>query len=328
MPTTVLVTGGSGFIGGQLTRALVSQDYDVRVFYRPHDDTRMIKDLPIQHFTGDITEHRALKNAMKGCTAVFHTVGNMSFWYADRPLQYKVNVEGTKAVVETAKALGVSKMVHTSTVNTIGVVEGDGVSDEQTPFNYDASDFYYAITKKQAEDVALAANSPDFRVVAVNPGTVFGAGDINFNAGSYIKEIQNGKGYFATRGGTCCVHVDAVVAGHIAAFEKGKAGEKYILGGENLPYVTLFQVIANVLGKKHTVRTVPNWVALTAAKVTENLGLLFKKKTQLTAEAVRAACLKKYYSSQKATKDLDLPFIPFQKAVEDAVDFYKQNRML
>jgi dihydroflavonol-4-reductase len=321
MPIKILVTGGSGFIGSNLTKALLKKGFDVRVFYREADDPRLLKGLPVQHFKGDITDSTVLEKALAGCEIVFHTVANMSIWYRDRKQQYKVNVEGIKTVVSLARKAGVKRFIHTSTVNTIGYPEDGGVSDENVPFNWDKLDFYYAITKKEAEDIVLSANSKDFQVVVVNPGTVFGPGDINLNTtGNYIKEIDKGNGHFVTKGGTCCVHVDAVISGHIAAFEKGVPGEKYILGGENLTYKEIFGTIADVLGKKnYKIWEVPTWTALLIARLNEAVSVILGKKPKLTAEVVRGGSVYSHFSSEKARKHLDFPFIPLRKAVEDTI---------
>lgn len=159
----------------------------MRAFHRRGDDTRLIQASSIESIEGDICDTELLTRAASGCSAVFHTAGNVSFRKSDRAVQYRINVEGTRAVVEACRQSRVSRLVYTSTANMLGAAEPDGaLGDENTPFNWRIQQFNYAITKKMAETIALSADSPSLEVVAVNPGTVFGPGDVNANAGSYI----------------------------------------------------------------------------------------------------------------------------------------------
>ncbi len=327
--TKVLVTGGTGFLGANLTEKLVHLGFEVRVFYRAGEHHPFLKGLPIQHFTGDITDQDALEVAMQGCDVVFHTVGNMSFWKPDRPIQYKVNVEGTKAAIAVAKLCGVKRFMHTSTINTLGIPELESIGDENTPFNWQPYDFYYATTKKEAEVFALANNTADFEVVVLNPGTIFGAGDIHLNAGTYIKAVQDNQGFFASSGGTNCVGVKEVVEGHILAMHKGKPGEKYILGGQNLSYKTLFESIGKALSLNfHPVIALPDTITIAAAQLNEWWFLMRGGKTNLLPESARVGGLKLFYSSAKAQHELGYKPRSVQMAIHEAIAFYQKHDMI
>ncbi len=321
-----LVTGGSGFIGAALVRALCARGHDVRAFFRPGDDPRLLDGLPAERIEGDIGNREALAAAARGCEGVFHTAGNLSFLKRDRALQSRVNVDGASAVVDACLRAGVRRLVHTSSVNACGIPFPQGtIGDEETPFNWESVGFHYALTKRAGEQVALAADGPRLEVVVVNPGTVFGPGDIHRNAGSYILAIQKGPVFFYPGGGANVVHVAAVLAGHLAAFDRGRAGQRYILGGENLTYREIFATIAEVLGRPKPRLAVPYPAAWTAAGLVEAAAEISGRPARLSVEAVRAGYLKLFYSSAKAERELGLPRIPFRRAVEEAADWYARN---
>ena len=326
---TVLVTGGTGFIGGRLAVALQERGYGVRVHHRPGDDTRLIDGRNIERIEGDICDPDSLMTAAKGCTGVFHTAGNVSFRRRDKSVQHRVNVDGTRTVLETCRRARVRRLVHTSTVNALGIPSPRGsVGNEETTFDFDSCRFGYALTKKLAEDIALGANRRELDVVVVNPGTVFGPGDINRNAGSYILALARMPVLVCPTGGTNCVHIDNVVEGHIAAYERGKPGERYILGGENLTYRQVFSTIADVLGRRRPVLALPTGPGILAAATIELISDLSGIDTRLSAEAARAGGRKFFFSSEKARRELGIEPIPFRRAVEEAVEWYRREGFL
>ena len=329
MKKRVLITGGSGFIGGKLAQTLSDRGFEVRAFYRKGDDDRLLDNRPVEKIEGDINDIPLLTEAAAGCAYVFHTAGNVSFRRTDYDIQYQVNVEGTRSVVQACRHAEVGRLIHTSTVNTLGIPGPEApVGDENTPFVMQNCPFNYGRTKKMAEDIALAANGPDLEVVSVNPGTVFGPGDINANAGSYILAIAHTPMLFYPEGGTNCVHVDAVISGHIAAMEKGRPGERYILGGENLTYQEIFTLIARLLGRPRPRFKLPTGLAVFAAHWIETLGGRWGFQTKLAAEAARAGQYRFFYSSQKAIDELALPEIPFSLAAEEAIGWYRKEGLL
>jgi dihydroflavonol-4-reductase len=340
MPETVLVTGASGFIGSNLALALSGRGFRVRAFYRTGDDARRLigargPGARIQRIEGNICDESTLVQAARGCSAVFHLAGNMSFRKADFNEQHKVNVEGTRAIVSACLQTDVRRLVHTSTVNAIGLPKPDkAIGDENTPWSEDMERFGYAVTKRQGERLALQACGPKLEVVVVNPGTVFGAGDVNANAGSYILAMARYPLLFYPGGGVSCAHIAAAVDGHIAALYKGRPGQRYILGGENLTYREIFAIIADVLG-----RSDPGWpyprrpgprfrlsraAAVAVAFVAEAFGL----SSKLSPDAARAGDLTFFFSSAKAERELGYRILPFRSAVEEAVQWYREEGFL
>lgn len=321
-----LVTGGSGFIGAALVQALCARGHEVCAYFRPGDDPRLLDGLPAERIEGDICDREALTAAARGCEGMFHTAGNLSFLKRDRAVQRRVNVDGTAAVVEACLRAGVRRLVHTSSVNACGIPYPPGaIGDEETPFNWERVGFHYALTKRAGEQVALAADGPRLEVVVVNPGTVFGPGDIHRNAGSYILAILKGPVFFYPGGGANAVHIEAVVAGHLAAFDRGRPGQRYILGGENLTYRQIFAAIADVLDRPKPRLAIPFPAAWAAAGLVESGAGITGRPARLSVEAVRAGYLKLFYSSAKAERELGLPRLPFRRAVREAADWYARH---
>ena len=328
MKRRVLVTGGSGFIGGRLVRLLADSGYETRAFYRKGDDARLLSDLPVEKIEADICDLAVLIEAMKGCSGVFHTAGNVSFRRRDRKIQHRVNVEGTRTVIAACRRAGVRRLVHTSTVNTLGVPKEGRPGDETTPPDSRLHGIGYVATKRTAESLALAANGPGLEVVVVNPGTVFGPGDVNANAGSFILAAARLPALACPPGGTNCVHIDAVTQGHLAAYERGRAGERYILGGENLTYGEIFRIIAETLNRRPRILTLRPAPAVALAFLLERAADAAGFNVPLSADAARAGCLRLYYSSRKAEKELALPSLPFRLAAREAVDWYRAEGFL
>jgi dihydroflavonol-4-reductase len=328
MKRRVLVTGGSGFIGGRLVRLLADSGCEVRAFYRRGDDARLLSGTSVERIEADICDLDVLVEAMKGCSGVFHTAGNVSFRRRDRKIQHRVNVEGTRAVIAACRRTGVRRLVHTSTVNTLGVPEAGSLGDETTPPDSRLHHIGYVATKRTAETLALAANGTGLEVVVVNPGTVFGPGDVNANAGSFILAAARLPVLACPPGGTNCVHIDAVTQGHLAAYERGRPGERYILGGENLSYGDMFGIMAEVLGRRPRILSLPSVPAVALAFLLEGLSDAAGLDVPLSADAARAGCLRLFYSSRKAAKELGLPSLPFRLAVRQAVDWYRAEGFL
>lgn len=329
MQEKVLVTGGSGFIGGKVALLLAARGYGVRAFYRKGDDARLLDGSSVERIEGDIGDEALLAEAARGCAGVFHAAGNVSFREADRAVQYRVNVEGTRAVVSACRKAGVRRLVHTSTVNAIGLpLPAGSVGDESTPWSDVMDRFGYFVTKREAERIALRACGPSLDVVAVCPGTVFGPGDVNVNAGSYVLALARYPVFFYPGGGTSCAHVDAVAEGHLRAYLKGRPGRRYILGGENLTYAQMFATIADVLGRPRPRWRLPAPLAVAAAAAVEAAAGRLGVGAKLSADAARAGELTFFFSSDRAVRELGYEMIPFRRAVEDAVAWYRREGML
>jgi dihydroflavonol-4-reductase len=315
--TTALVTGGTGMLGSRIARLLHQQGARVRISYLPGDSQLAVEDLSVEHCPADLLDGRAVARALEGVEVVFHTAALVSF----RPDLYRkqmhVNVEGTRQLLRAAARAGVRRLVHTSTVNTLGVPQPGAVADEETAFDWQGFRLGYMDSKREAERAVLeAVEQRAIDAVVVLPGTLFGPGDVNVNAGSYVRLVARSPVIPAPPGGTTVAHVDDVARGHLLALERGVAGERYILGGVPVSYRDLFACIAAELGRPGArVVTLPEGPLRVLGRLTSRLG---------GAGLARAACCDQFYSSEKAVRELGWSFRPVEQAVRDAVRWYRQ----
>lgn len=220
----VLVTGGTGFIGSQLVAALVRRGDSVRVLHRARSDLVALAGLPIEHAIGDILEPEAVLAAVSGCDLVFHVAAVASYWRTQRAQIYRVNVDGTRTVMEACLRAGVPRVVHTSSIAAVGLPRPGTMANEDTPFDEWSARFPYGDSKHRAEGEVLKAVALGLRAVIVNPVIVIGPGDYHLISGSIITEMAHHRLPAAPPGGTSIADVDAVVQGHIAAAERGAWG--------------------------------------------------------------------------------------------------------
>ena len=246
----VLVTGGTGFVGSQIVAALVRRGDAVRVLHRATSKLIMLEGLPVEHVLGDVQEPEAVARAVAGCDLVFHVAAVASYWRTQREQVYRVNVEGTRIVMEACLAAGVPRVVHTSSVAAIGIPRNGRPADESATFDAFSATFAYADSKHRAEAVVLQAVARGLPAVIVNPGAIYGAGDHNLISGSMVLELARRSVPLVPDGGLCVVDIDAVVQGHLAAAERGRIGERYILGGENLTLLEIATEICAVVGRR------------------------------------------------------------------------------
>jgi dihydroflavonol-4-reductase len=300
-------------LGSRICRLLAEQGARVRATYRPGDATVALEGVVVEHRPADLLDEEALARAMEGAEVVFHAAALVSFNPRLYSLQMRVNAGGTDAVLRAAVRAGVRRLIHTSTVNTLGVPKGPGPGDESTAFDWGSLRLGYMDSKKAAEDRVLAAAGAGLDAVCVLPGTLFGPGDVNFNAGTYVRAVATGWALIAPPGGTTAAHVDDVAGGHLLALERGRRAERYVLGGDPISYRDLFAEIARALGRRPPVATAPAIVLRATARLAPFAGVL------------AAASAKLYYSSAKAQRELGWTWRPVREAVEDAVAWYRER---
>ena len=324
----VLVTGGTGFVGSQIVAALVRRGDAVRVLHRATSNLIMLEGLPVEHFLGDVLEPEAVARAVAGCDLVFHVAAVASYWRAQREQVYKVNVEGTRIVMEACLAVGVPRTVHTSSVAAIGIPRNGRPADESATFDAFSATFAYADSKHRAEAVVLQAVARGLPAVIVNPGAIYGAGDHNLISGSMVLELARRSVPLVPDGGLCVVDIDAVVQGHLAAAERGRIGERYILGGENLTLLEIATEICVVVGRRAPRATVPAWTLPPAALAVDAFNRLGLGPPVVSGEQIRMAGLRVFYDTTKAVRELDYPLLPFRGAVEKTYRWYQENGYL
>jgi dihydroflavonol-4-reductase len=322
---TTLVTGAAGFLGSHVARQLVARGEDVRVLMRPSSNNRAISDLSLEYVTGDLRDAASLERAMKGVKCVFHVAADYRLW-AKKPQEiYDSNVGGTKNLLTTAKNAGVEQLVYTSTVATIAV-ERSELPNESTEAKLEEMIGHYKRSKWMAEQEVLQAAQAGFPVVVAMPTTPVGPWDWKPTpTGKIILDFLNGKmpGYVET--GLNFVGVEECAAGHLLVAERGRIGERYLLGAENLTLKDLLDTLAKITGLPAPSMKIPHGMALTVAYVETAFSRLIGKEPGIPVEGVRIAQHKMFVDCSRAQKELGFQPGPVAAALERAVRWYQAN---
>jgi dihydroflavonol-4-reductase len=309
-----LVTGGAGFIGTHLVRALAERGDDLRLMVRETTRTEHLADVDCQLVKGDVTDRRAVRRAMRGVDRVFHAAGRTSLRAADRDAVLDTNVRGTRIVLEEALRAEVERAVHTSSVSAIGVPARGGTADETTPFNLGHLGIPYVDSKHEAEVEGLRLAAHGLPVVFVNPSFVFGPDDPSRTSMGLIRRFLLGRIPAFVEGALNVVDVRDVAAGELLADERGEVAERYILAGRNFTLDRLFADIARISGVQPPVR-LPAAAVLAPVELAERLGL----PAPASSAEVRSAALWWAYRNTKARKELGFEPRPHEETLDDAV---------
>ena len=326
------VTGASGFIGANLVHELVTRGHRVKALLRPGSDTRGLAGADFERVDGDLGDPALLQAAMRGCDWCFHVAASYHLWLPDYRPMYAANVQGTRAVIESAAAAGCARIVYTSTVGCIGLpkaMNGRLVpTDETAPCSEAQMSNHYKRSKWQAEQVALQLAGQGKPVVIVNPSAPVGPRDAKPTpTGQVILDFLNRAmpAYLDT--GLNWVHVRDVAVGHILAAEKGRVGERYILGNAegNWTMAQAFAELQQLTGLPAPKVRIPYFVALMAAYVNEALASATGKPPKAPLAGVRMAKYKMFFNPQKAIRELGMPQTPPRQALADAVQWFREN---
>lgn len=326
------VTGASGFVGANLVHELVARGHHVRVLVRRGADERGFAGLSVERVSGDLGNRSALARGLAGCDWCFHVAASYQLWLRDYAPMYAANVDGTRAVIESAAAAGCQRIVYTSTVGCIGLPrEVNGTvtpTDEDTPVTGAQVSNHYKRSKWQAEVVARELASAGAPVVIVNPSAPVGPRDVKPTpTGQIVVDFLNRQlpAYLDT--GLNWVHVRDVAVGHILAAEKGRVGERYILGHAegNWTMQQTLDELAAITGVPAPTMQVPYWVALAAAHVSERVADVTGRPPKAPLAGVRMARYKMWFNPAKAVRELGLPQTPPRQALADAVDWFRAN---
>ncbi len=330
MNKKILVTGATGFIGSSLVKKLALTDDEVSILVRKNSDLTSLTDVlhKVKLVYGDITDRASLDRALKGIDLVYHSAGLTYMGDKKNALLYRINVEGTRNILQASAAAGVTRVVHVSSITAVGIAFDKKPVDESVIWNFHQIDLEYARTKHLSEVEVAEAVKKGLDCVIVNPAFVFGAGDINFNAGRIIKDIYNRKLPFYPLGGICVVDVEIVADTIITAMKKGKTGERYILGGENVSYKQLADTISKITGAPRVHFPLPFWMA----KILK-LGLdLYKNKNRISKlfnmSMFGVASHFLYFDSAKATRELNMQYEPHEHSIRNAYEWYRDRKML
>jgi dihydroflavonol-4-reductase len=321
------VTGATGFVGSHVARVLAEQGADLRLLVRKSSDLRNLAGMRADQVIGDLRDPASMDKAMAGCDVVFHVAADYRLWVRDPDEMYRSNVEGTRGLLEAARKNGVRRTVYTSSVATMGFTSNGHPADEGSPVSLDNMIGPYKRSKFMAEELALAAGRDGMDVVVVNPTTPVGEQDIKPTpTGRIVVDFLKKKFPAYVDTGLNLVDVGVCARGHVAALEKGRSGERYILGGENLTLKQILDKLAAITGLPSPKIQVPYLVALAAGVVDEVVtGRILGKEPRATIDAVRMGRKKMFVSTGKAERELGWKTVPVDQALRRAVDWFQAN---
>jgi dihydroflavonol-4-reductase len=320
-----LVTGATGFVGAAVARALIAAGWQVRVLVRGGSDRGNLRQLMVEVVEGDLADSRSLERALEGCAGLFHVAADYRLGARDPTQLYRTNVDGTRNILNAARTAGVPRIVYTSSVATIGIPSDGSPGDEQTPVALSNMIGHYKRSKYLAEEVVRDAAGTGMSVVIVNPSTPVGPGDIKPTpTGQLVLDAASGRMPAYVDTGLNIVHVDDVAAGHLLAFERGKAGERYILGGEDLTLQTILGQIARLVGRKPPRIRLPYGAVLPIAYLAEGFAMVSGRSGRVTLEGVRMSRKRMFFSNQKAARELGYQWRPPLQAFEDAIRWFRE----
>jgi dihydroflavonol-4-reductase len=320
-----LVTGAAGFLGSHVTRQLVARGENVRVLLRPSSQNRAIADLPLEYVTGDLRDAASLDRAMKDVRRVFHVAADYRLWARRSREIYDSNVGGTKNVLAAAKRAGVEQFIYTSTVATIAV-DRPAPPNESTDAKLEEMVGHYKRSKWMAEREALNAAKDGLSVIVAMPTTPVGPWDWKPTpTGKLIVDFLNGKmpGYVET--GLNFVGVEECAAGHLLVAEKGKVGQRYLLGGENLTLKQMLDTLAKITGLPAPSLKIPHGLALGVAYANTMFSRLIGREPGIPIEGVKIARHMMFVDCARARRELGFKAGPVAAALERAVRWYEAN---
>jgi dihydroflavonol-4-reductase len=326
----VLVTGASGFVGSAVARLAIERGFEVRALVRKTSPRKNVESLNAEIVVGDMRDEASMRAALKGVRFLFHVAADYRIWAPDPGEIERANLEGTEATMRAALAEGVERIVYTSSVATLKVTSSGAIVDETKPSDPASTIGAYKRSKVLAERVVermVAQNA--LPAVIVNPSTPIGPRDVRPTpTGRIIVEAATGKIPAFVDTGLNLVHVDDVANGHLLALERGKIGERYILGGENLPLQQMLADIAGFVGRKPPTIKLPRGPLYPLAVGAELFAKMSGKEPFVTVDALRMSKNKMYFTSAKAERELGYGARPYREGLKDALDWFKANGYL
>jgi dihydroflavonol-4-reductase len=323
----VFLTGATGFVGSHVARAFAAQGTRLRLLIRSTSRLDNLEGLSAETVTGDLRSPDTFRSALADCDVLVHVAADYRLWVRDPQTMYAANVDGTRNLLALARDLGVTKVVYTSSVATMGFREDGTIVDENTPVSLDDMIGHYKRSKYLAEQEAIAAAHDGQHVIVLNPTTPIGANDIKPTpTGQIVVDFLNRKFPAYVDTGLNLVDVDEVARTHVAAVERGRPGERYILGGENLSLKQILDKMSAITGLPSPAMKVPHSVAMAFAFFDETItGRLRGREPRATVEAVRMGKKKMFASSAKAERDLGFRIVPVYAALRSAIDWFRAH---
>lgn len=322
--TRALVTGGTGFIGSNIALRLVERHWDVRILKRPGASRELLEGGPFEFVSGDVLEPDTLLPAMQGIDVVFHAAGVVDYWNQGVERMYQVNVEGTRNILEAALNSGIERVVHVSSTAAMGI-HPDELVDESFHFNVKKESFVYGHSKHLAEEIAFEYVKKGLPVVIVNPTTVIGPRDIRkVSSGMVVEVVKHCVPPLIPPGGINIVPICDAAQGTIEAALKGHIGERYILGGENISHLQIYQTIANVVGCGMKLKVMPRWQVAIVAGLTDMMQPQTSGPVPLTGSRLRLESQFFYYETTKARSSFKMPQTPLRITIGRTYEWYEE----
>lgn len=321
------VTGATGFLGSHVARVLAGQGADLRLLVRSTSNLKNLEGLNAEAATGDLRDQASIEKAMAGCDTVFHVAADYRLWVRDPAEMYRSNVEGTRVILDAARKNKVSCVVYTSSVATVGFTGNGQPADEDSPVSLADMIGHYKRSKFMAEQIALEAGRSGMRVVTVNPTTPIGENDVKPTpTGRIVVDFLKRKFPAYVETGLNLVDARECARGHVVAMEKGKSGERYILGGENLTLKQILDKLSAISGLPSPTVKLPYFVAYAAGAVDQTFsGRFLGREPRATVETVRMGKKKMWASSAKAERELGWKTVSADDALRRAVEWFRTN---
>jgi dihydroflavonol-4-reductase len=328
MAMKALVTGSTGFIGAAVARCLLERGWDVRVLVRRDSDLGNLQGLKVEQAYGDLRDAASLRQALTGCRQLYHVAAHYALWAPDPQIFYDINVTGTRNLMEVARDVGVERIVYTSTIGAIGLPPGGGPGTEETPRSLAQMSGHYKRSKYLAEQEVAKMARAGLPVVIVNPSAPVGARDIKPTpTGQVIVDFMKGRMPAYIETGMNLVDVDDVAAGHLHAMEKGRLGERYILGNRNLMLREVFALLSQLTGVPAPTIKLPRLAILPLAYANQWLAdYVTRRPPRIPLEGVKMAKYVMHYDCSKAIRELALPQTPVEVALEKAVRWFRDHQ--
>ena len=326
MTARVLVSGANGFVGSAVCLALLRHGYAVRALARPISDTASIDDLDIEIVRGDLLDPPSLQRALEGCEGLFHVAADYRLWARNPDEIRMTNVRGTRNILAAARDCGVKRIVHTSSVATLGLHEDGTPADEDTPARYVDMIGEYKRSKYLSEKMTRRRARAGQDIVIVNPSAPVGPRDRKPTpTGQTILDAARGKMPAYVDTGLNIVHVDDVAEGHVLAYERGKRGRRYILGGENMSLREILGSIAKLTGHAAPRVRLPHRALLPVAHAAEAWARVSHHAPTITVAGLKLSRHKMYFTSHRAEAELGYHARPAQEALADAIQWFRDN---
>ena len=321
-----LVTGATGFVGAAVVRALLKAGVEVRVLARRESDFTNLRQFRIDGAYGDLRDQDSLRKALTGCQQLYHVAAHYALWARNPAIFYDVNVTGTRNIMEAARDVGTERIVYCSTIGAIGLPPDGGLGTEETPVSLEQMAGHYKRSKYLAEQEVLKLAKAGLPVVIVNPSAPVGEGDVKPTpTGQVIVDFMKGRMPAYIETGMNIVDVDDVAAGHLLAMEKGRTGERYILGAKNLMLREVFEILSRLTGVNAPSIKLPRGLVLPLAYLNLAFSYVTGIPPRIPLEGVKMAKYKMHYDCSKAIRELGIPQTPPEVALEKAVRWFRDH---